>query len=157
MRNLFISLILVSSLASSLPLQASDWRKKAPVKKKVDNLVKVIPGASVLMLQMGQRYRNLYWAAKLRKWEFAAYQLEEMDDLIHMLIITRPARAATARHFLSNGFKPLKQAIRQKNWDAFQAGFEHMRQKCMTCHVANRHGFIKLPRLPRHGNSPVLE
>ncbi len=151
---IFIAMGGISTAA--LASDYEDWRKTATQEQKVDNMVKVLPGASVVMLQMGERYKNLYWAAKKGKWEFAEYQMEEMDDLINTLIITRPKRAKTAKIFMESAFSQFGPAIEAKNHSQFRAAFEHMRQQCMACHEANDHAFIVLPKKPPASNSPVL-
>ncbi|MDH5445431.1 MAG: hypothetical protein OEY52_07725 [Gammaproteobacteria bacterium] len=136
---------------------AEDWRKGDDNQQKLDNVVKVIPGASTIMLQMGERYRNMYWAGKQGKWTFAEYQLEEIEELIKTLIITRPKRAVTAEHFLKEAFTELSPAIRQKNWPVFNKAFLHMRKACVECHAQNQHAYITLSATPSKGNSPVLD
>jgi len=133
----------------------NDWRKNAPTDQKIEKLVKVMPGAATLMIEMGFRYQNLYWAAKQGKWEFSAYQREEMEDLLKTLMITRPKRAKTAEVFLKTGFAGLEPALKTRDGRRFEAGFETMRQACMTCHAQNAHAFIELP-LPKRAFSPVL-
>lgn len=144
-----------------LPISAqetdSDWRKTGNTEEKLNNAIKVIPSTADIMFQMGERYRNLYWAGKQGKWEFARYQTEEMQTLIKKLIITRPQRSATARAFLQNGFTGYEEAIEQKNWAEFKAAFENMREQCMICHRQNEHAFIVLNKKPRKGNSPALD
>lgn len=135
--------------------QAEDWRTRAPTEQKVENLVKAMPGAATLMIEMGFRYQNLYWAAKQGKWEFAAYQVEEMEDLLKTLTITRPKRAKTAEAFLKTGFKEIEPALKARDAGRFEAGFEKMRQACMSCHAQNEHAFVQLP-LPKRAYSPVL-
>ncbi len=152
---LFFTVIATNGLAENT--KSGDWRKTGSNQEKIDNMVKVLPGASNLMLQMGERYRNLYWAAKQGKWQFAEYQLEEMDDLVNTLMITRPKRATTAAEFLDDGFKKFPAAITNKDWKQFKTAFEHLRQSCMTCHGKNDHAFITLPASPRKGNSPTLD
>jgi len=134
-----------------------DWRKTGSNEEKLNNVVEVIPSAADIMFQMGERYRNLYWAGKQGKWEFAQYQAEEMQSLVKKLIITRPKRAATARVFLLDAFNGYKEAIEQKDWQKFQTAFEHMRERCMTCHTHNAHAFVLLNKQPAKGNSPVLD
>jgi mono/diheme cytochrome c family protein len=132
-----------------------DWHERESIEKKVENLVRVMPGASNLMIEMGFRYQNLYWAAKQGKWEFAQYQAEEMESLLKTLMITRPKRAKTAEVFLKSGFKDVEPAIKARDPARFEAGFEKMRQACMTCHQQNEHAFVTLP-LPKRAYSPVL-
>jgi hypothetical protein len=136
---------------------SEDWRKAASDREKLQNLIKVMPGTSTIMVEMGERYRNLYWAGQQDKWEFAEYQLEEIESLIETLMITRPARAATSQDFLDQAMKPLETAIENKNKSAFLRGFDNLHQQCMTCHKRNDHAFIVLPAKPAQGNSLVLE
>jgi hypothetical protein len=134
-----------------------DWRQNGTNEEKLDNVIRVIPSAADIMFQMGERYRNLYWAGKQGKWTFARYQTEEMQRLVKNLMLTRPNRAATAKSFLHDAFEGYEQAIQQKDWAKFQAAFEHMRERCMACHIQNEHAFVVLNKHPAKGNSPVLD
>jgi hypothetical protein len=162
-KHLFVVLVLMLVLMTLTPLilaaeeKTADWRKTGNDREKIDNLVKVVPGASNIMLEMGDRYKNLYWAAKQGKWQFAEYQIEEMQELMNTLMITRPKRAATAKEFLDTGFSKFPAAIASKDWKKFSAAFAHLRQGCITCHGKNDHAFINLPDVPRKGNSPVID
>ena len=133
-----------------------DWRHRAPAEEKIERLVKVMPGTSNLMLQMGERYRNLYWAARLGQWEFAAYQAEEMESLIRTLTVTRPGKRETAEHFLEKAFPMIEEAAASRDWNRFQKGFLKLREACMECHARNDHAFIVLPKNPKTASSPVL-
>ena len=135
----------------------TDWRITASEIDKINRLIKVIPSTSDIIFQMGERYKNIYWAAKMDKWKFAEYQMEEMLNLIRNLIITRPKRAVSAKHFLHNGFEELSAAIKKQNMDAFKKGFSVMRYECLSCHAKNNHEFIRLPNEPAKGSSPVLD
>lgn len=134
---------------------AADWRKRADMPQKVERLVEALPSAANIMIEMGERYQNLYWAAKQDKWEFAAYQAEEIKELIEKLEITRPQRAATARGFLGAVYPMLPNAVKTRNWKKFEMAFEKMRHECVVCHAKNGMGFVQLP-IPRRATSPVL-
>ncbi|KPK04463.1 MAG: hypothetical protein AMJ64_13590 [Betaproteobacteria bacterium SG8_39] len=155
MRRFSVLLGVCALLVGAAASANDDWRKSAPMDKKVDNLVQVMPGAANLMIEMGFRYQNLYWAAKQGKWEFAQYQAEEMEALLKTLMITRPKRAKTAEVFLKTGFAALEPVLKARDLPRFEAGFEKMRQACMTCHQQNEHAFVTLP-LPKRAYSPVL-
>ncbi len=148
----------VLSVVTAIPLVAAaqDWRNTASTDKKLDKLVAVMPATGNIMIEMGERYKNLYWAAKLGQWEFAGYQAEEMEELIDKLKITRPGLTKTANDFLRNSYPRLPQAIKTRDWDKFSAMFENLRSECMACHSKNEHGFITLP-IPKRASSPVLE
>lgn len=135
----------------------TDWRKTGTDNDKQQNMIKALPGTSVHMLQVGERFRNLYWAGKLGKWEFAEYQIEEIQELLKRVGITRPKRKATADIFLENAFRLFPAALENKNTATFYKAFEHMRNECVKCHAANEHSFITLPAKPKRSNSLVLE
>lgn len=147
----FIVLISLLSIATA----TADWRKQGSADQKINKLVKVIPGASEIMLQVGERYKNMYWAAKQGKWEFAGYQAEELESLIKKLQITRPKRANTAGEFLSSVYPDIEKATTGRSWKTFESAFDSMRKQCMICHVKNDHAFIKLEK-PKTASSPVL-
>jgi len=147
-----LSINMASSYADS-----DDWRKSADDDEKLENVIKVIPSTSDLMFQMGHRYQNLYWAAKQGKWEFADYQIEEMQSLIKKLMITRPKRRETADNFLGYAFNGYEDAIENKDWPRFQKAFDKMRLACERCHKQNGHEFIKLQKTPAKGHSPALD
>lgn len=134
---------------------ATDWRQGIELAPKVERLVEVLPSAANIMIEMGARYQNLYWAAKLGKWEFAGYQAEEIKELIEKLQITRPKSAASAREFLDAVYPMLPEAAKTRDWKKFETAFEKMRHECMACHGKNEMGFVQLP-LPRRASSPVL-
>lgn len=133
----------------------ADWRKSADTPQKVERLVEALPSAANIMIEMGERYRNLYWAAKQGKWEFAVYQTEEIRELLEKLQIVRPKRAASAREFLGAVFPMLPEAVKMRDWKKFEAAFEKMRHECMACHGKNEMGFVQLP-VPKRATSPVL-
>lgn len=157
----------LTALAASLILAASavragegeaaaDWRQTAPDSEKIARLLEVMPSTGVVMIELGERYKNLYWAGRQGRWEFAGYQLEEIEEGIERVMITRPARAATAKVFLERGVDELKAAIQARDAEAFSRGFETMRGECVACHARNDHGFITLPAEPATASSPVL-
>ena len=150
-------LILFISTTQTLAGNYTDWRKTGTASEKQENLIRALPGTSNHMLQVGERYRNLYWAAKQNKWAFAEYQLEEIGELIKTVGITRPKRKTTSDQFLSTAFTLFPDAIKNKNQSQFETAFKHMRAQCLICHAKNDHSFITLPSTPGMGSSLVLE
>lgn len=157
MRNyLATALLAFTASAGADSIEWEDWRKKGTDAEKLENVVKSVPSASRIMIEMGERYKNLYWAGKLGYWQFAEYQVEEMESLVKLLQLTRPERAATAEEFLEEGFDDFSDAIEKAEWKPFYQAFSKMREACMVCHVQNDHAFIVLPEHPVTATSPVL-
>jgi len=150
-------------MACLLPLAAAasddggqdDWRKTGTDRQKLDNLVEVIPGTGQVMIEMGERYKNLYWAARLGEWEFAEYQAKEMEELLEKLEILNPKRKSRAAGFIEAVFPALNQALGTRDFERFGQAFEDMRGQCNECHVGTGHAFVRL-KPPVHASSPVL-
>ncbi|MCU7813143.1 MAG: hypothetical protein KZQ77_18210 [Candidatus Thiodiazotropha sp. (ex Notomyrtea botanica)] len=148
-------IVLVGMLMMS-PLGADDWRYDGSQNEKILKLIEVLPGTSHWMFEIGERYKNLYWAAKLAKWEFAEYQVEEIEKLVQLVQLTRPKRAETAQVFIDDAIPQIEQAVESKEWTVFEQGFQQLSSACMQCHVENEHAFITLPAQPDSASSPVL-
>ena len=157
-KGLISSLVMPGLLFATLVVadDDGDWRKQANLEEKVARLVEVMPSTANIMIEMGERYQDLYWAARLSKWSFAEYQLEEIESLVETLQITRPGRAATAQVFLDEGLGGFEAAFEAKDLNAFQRAFKNLHAQCMACHVANDHAFIELPEEPVTANSVIL-
>jgi len=134
----------------------ADWRSESSPEQQLSNLVELVPGTAHWMFEMGERYKNLYWAAKQGRWEFAQYQVEEIEKLIKVVQLARPARAETAQEFVDTGIPAITEGVASKNWPTFKAAFTQLHDACMDCHGKNDHAFISLPIEPVGAGSPVL-
>ena len=152
-----MSVILTAALV--MPAGASfgsDWREEGTGEEQLANLVSLVPGAAHWMIEMGARYQNLYWAGRQEKWEFAAYQAEEIEKLAQTLMLARPGRAASAQVFLEKVFPALHEAVASRQWETFESSFRKLNAECMACHVREDHGFVQIPPEPATASSPVL-
>ncbi|MDT0635990.1 hypothetical protein [Spectribacter hydrogenoxidans] len=152
MRRVLILLLMLTATTAG-----ADWRKTADTDEKVETLVDILPGTSHWMLDVAERYRNLYWAAKLEQWQFAAYQADKLHGLLDETVpLARDKRAETAARFVDRVYPELTEAVESRDWDRFEAAFESMRGECIACHAANDYGFIIPAKVPRRGESPAL-
>jgi cytochrome c1 len=135
---------------------AAGASEDASLEDRVERLSRITPSTSDIMFQVGHRYQDLYWAAKLGKWSFAEYQLEELEALLETLQVAVPKRAATTQVFLDQGLEGFETAFKNQDWQAFQGAFKTLREQCMACHVANDHDFIVLPIEPVTAHSVIL-
>lgn len=155
-RNIVLASMIVVITGSALAAgPAADWRQSAEVPQKVERLVEALPNAANIMIEVGERYQNLYWAAKQGKWQFAVYQTEELKELLEKLQVVSPKRAASTEEFLDAVYPMLPEAAKTRDWKKFEPAFEKMRHECVACHGKNEMGFVQLP-IPRRATSPVL-
>jgi len=127
--------------------------------QKFDNLDEVssaFAGAGHVMIELGYRYRALYFAAQQKKWEFAEYQVEEMEELMERFEVISKKRKVAIQSFSKAVFEDLEKSLASKKWETFYASYDAMRKQCMACHVQNEVEFIRLP-IPKHHESPILE
>ena len=103
MKAILIHALMLSGLLVAGGALGTDWRKEGDDAERLQKLVELVPGTAHWMIEMGDRYQNLYWAAKQGKWEFATYQSEEIEKLMQVVMLARPKRAASAQMFLDNG------------------------------------------------------
>lgn len=155
MKRSLLSICLMT-LCIGFTAHGADWRKTGSDAEKLKNLVDAVPGTSHWMIEMGERYKNLYWAGKQGKWEFAEYQLEEIEKLVQMVQLARPKRAATAQEFLDEGIPQMMKGLKAHQWKPFKESFHKLSEACMRCHAQNDHAFIILPADPKSASSPVL-
>lgn len=114
------------------------------------------PSAGHIMIEMGYRYSALYFAARQQRWDFAGYQLEEMDEALQRLAYLKPKLWDDIGRFRATALKDLQKALTARNAERFAAGFEKLRAECTACHAKHGVGFIQLP-VPKSHSSPVLE
>lgn len=114
------------------------------------------PGAGHIMIEMGHRYSALYFAARQQHWDFAAYQLEEMEEALQRLAYLKPGLWEDIGRFRATAIKDLGKALTARNGEGFAAAFDKFRAECTACHAKHGVAFIQLP-VPKRHFSPVLE
>ncbi len=146
--------LIIGSLGPIAVNAGSDWLTGS-VEEKINKLAEIQPGYGNLMPRIGQRYSDMYFAAKSGNWEFAEYQAEEIDETFDILMVTKPKRNEDAKKFLAASYPMIKDAIKKKNFAEFEKAFETLRNNCMNCHISQKVEFVKLKK-PTVTASPVL-
>ncbi len=113
-------------------------------------LAEIQPGLGTVMLEYGNRFYIMYYAAKNGNWDLASYQLKEALEIQETGEITRPGRAPMLKSFESAYLGQLNNTINAKDWNAFQTAYNNTVQGCNGCHAANQFPYIKytLPSIP---------
>jgi hypothetical protein len=140
-------------LATSVIAQASD--PEPATAGGLEWLKKVQPETGHVMIEVSDRYKNLYFAAKQGNWGFAAYQTEEIEEAMERLALLKPELKERLEDFVETGLEPVEEAVETKDWARFADAFEHMRGRCVACHVDNGQPYIQVKR-PIQATSPVL-
>jgi hypothetical protein len=113
----------------------------------LDQIAEIQPGLGTVMIEYGNRFYTMYYAAMNGNWELAAYQLKEAREIQEVGETTRSARAAMLKNFEATWLEPLNNTINAKDWKAFQTAYNNTINGCNGCHVANGFPYIKYTTL----------
>jgi hypothetical protein len=131
----------------------SSWLK-GTTDEKLNTLADIQPGLGTVMIEYGNRFSTMYYAAKAGNWGMADYQLKEAREIQEVGENTRPARASMLKSFESANLDKLADTIKAKDWKKFDAAFKATVEACNGCHTANGFPFIKY-ELPKSSPSPT--
>ena len=110
------------------------------------------------MLEVGQRFERLGRAGIARRWDLAAYEVEEIEELFEELPRAKPpgetseeALRQLERGFLSVGPEALEKALASRDPTEFASAFAKVSATCNGCHQATGHPFIEISAEPGAG------
>jgi hypothetical protein len=151
-RNMFILSVLALPLVLAIAAENAsntDWLTGTTA-EKFDTLASIQPGLGTVMIEYGNRYTNLFYAAKGGNWGLAAYMLKELREIQEVGETTRPTRAEALKVFEQAFLDPLDDAIQAKDFKDFKKIFDEGVNGCNGCHASQGFPFIKyvLPRRP---------
>jgi len=132
---------------------ASDWLKGTP-EQQLKSLAELQPGLGTVMIEYGNRFTTMYYAAQGGNWGMADYQLKEMREIQEVGETTRPGRAKMLKAFEADNLDKLAATIKAKDLKKFNAAFKETVTECNSCHAANDFPFIKY-QLPKASPSPT--
>ena len=152
LRNMVLAMLCLMMVAAGA-YAASDWLTGS-TDEKLKTLAGIQPGLGTVMIEYGNRYTDIYYAAKEGNWPLAAYQLKEALEIQEVGETTRPSRASALKAFEQSFLDPLGAAIQAKNFEQFDSAFKAGIQGCNGCHSALGFPFINY-QLPSSAPSPL--
>lgn len=96
------------------------------------------------MMEVGYRYREMYWGAEAQNWDYVLHQLEEIEECIELGVERKPNRKASADIFLENAIKQAEAAAQKQDSVLFMQAFERLTNECNACHIREDHAFVKI-------------
>jgi hypothetical protein len=152
------TVLLTAPVAQSAP---PDWNlctnTSDPVgclDEKVRALSDIQPGLGTVMIEYGNRFTNMYYAAKARNWGLAAYMMKEAKEIQEVGETTRPANAGALIWFEQNLLTPIDDAIIAQDFRQFRTAFSQAEEGCNSCHASKGYPFIQY-RLPEEAPAPL--
>jgi len=136
-----IALALSSGVTTAAAQEAKDTQKQ------IDELKSALPKFAIPMREVGDRFQNIYFAAKGGNWALAAYMAKYMNGSMNPASVTKPAEYKVWKGFYDETFAPVNKAIQAKDMKAFDAAYTAVINDCNTCHAGMGYGFIKVVKL----------
>ncbi len=112
--------------------------------EKFETVTDHFGGFARAMLEIQYRYVEMFWAGEDENWDYAAYQLEEMEEALEDGLQRRPARAQSAQHFMNVVIPEMEEAIASRNKENFDQAFELFTLQCNSCHAMEQVAFIQV-------------
>ena len=119
------------------------------------------PRYGTVMIEIGQRFETVGRAALANRWELAAFETDELDELFEEDLRNAeppkkgPTRAlpGMADSFRGMHIPALSRAIKSRDKKAFNEAFTAAAAACNGCHDSSSHRFIEIAEAP---GKPVL-
>src|SRR3982750_4702400 len=74
------------------------------VQKQIDELRSALPKFAIPMREVGDRFQNMYFAAKDGNWALAAYMSKYMNGSMNPASVTKPAEYKVWKSFYDDTF-----------------------------------------------------
>ena len=133
-RVIIVGVVVVSLLTSIALLFAAD----------LNDVVGVLPKFAIPMREVGDRFQNMYFAAKGGNWGLAFYMSKYMNNALNPAKLTKPDEYPLWASFYTEKFAPVNKAIGAKDLAAFEKEYTAVIKECNACHTAMGYAFIKV-------------
>ena len=116
----------------------------------LDQIADQLPGMARLMVEVSDRFWVLYYAAKEGNWDLARHEFSEMRKTMQIAGLVRPKYQEPLAGFIAEKLKPLEDAIRAKDWPAFEPAYHETKDAANEMHWEFGYQYIvwKLPDAP---------
>jgi len=117
------------------------------VQKQIDEVRSALPKFAIPMREVGDRFQNMYFAAKTGNWALAAYMAKYMNGSMNPASVTKPAEYKVWKGFYDDTFAPVNKAIQAKDFKGFEAAYTAVINDCNACHKGMGYGFIQVVKM----------
>ncbi len=129
-------------LALAAPLHAQD-----DLKAQIDAVKGALPKFAIPMREVGDRFQNIYFAAKEGNWALAAYMSKYMNNAMNPAKVTKPKEYPDWASFYTDTFDKVNKAIAAEDFQAFEKEYDAVIRHCNDCHDGMGYGFINVIRM----------
>jgi hypothetical protein len=119
----------------------------ADTQKQIDEIKNALPKFAIPMREVGDRFQNIYFAAKGGNWALAAYMSKYMNGALNPAKVTKPDEYKTWQGFYEDAFTPVNKAIRAKDMKGFEKAYATVVNSCNGCHAGMGYSFVKVVKM----------
>ena len=116
----------------------------APFAADLNDVIGALPKFAIPMREVGDRFQNMYFAAKDGNWALAYYMSKYMNGAMNPAKVTKPDEYGMWKSFYDDTFAPVNKAIVAKDFKAFEKEYAAAMKGCNECHAGLGYGFIKV-------------
>ena len=110
----------------------------------LNDVIGALPKFAIPMREVGDRFQNMYFAAKDGNWALAYYMSKYMNGAMNPAKVTKPDEYGMWKSFYDDTCAPVNKAIFAKNFPAFEKAYTAVIAECNGCHAGMGYGFIKV-------------
>ncbi len=111
---------------------------------ELNDVIGVLPKFAIPMREVGDRFQNMYFAAKGGNWGLAFYMSKYMNGAMSPAKLTKPDEYPLWSSFYTEKFAPVNKAIMAKDIAAFEKEYTAVMKECNACHSSMGYAFIKV-------------
>jgi hypothetical protein len=116
----------------------------APFAADLNDVIGALPKFAIPMREVGDRFQNMYFAAKNGNWGLAFYMSKYMNGAMNPAKVTKPQEYELWKSFYEETFAPVNKAIFAKDFKAFEKEYTAVMGSCNQCHAGMGYAFIKV-------------
>ena len=116
----------------------------APFAADLNDVIGALPKFAIPMREVGDRFQNMYFAAKDGNWGLAFYMSKYMNGAMNPAKVTKPQEYEMWKSFYTETFAPVNKAIVAKDFKAFEKEYTAVIKSCNDCHAGMGYAFIKV-------------
>ena len=115
-----------------------------PFAADLNDVIGALPKFAIPMREVGDRFQNMYFAAKNGNWALAFYMSKYMNGAMNPAKVTKPQEYELWKSFYTETFAPVNKAIMAKDLKTFEKEYTAVIASCNQCHAGMGYAFIKV-------------
>ena len=119
----------------------------ADTQAQLDAIKATVPKFAIPMREVGDRFQNMYFAAKDGNWGLAEYMAKYMNGAMNPAKLTKPDEYKTWKNFYEGRFAAVEKTIQAKDAAGFESAYTKVIDDCNSCHKKMGYAFIKVVKL----------